>query len=394
MNSRERILTTLAHKEPDRVPFDLGGSHVSTIHVGAYRNLCRALDIDPEPIVFSDILQQVVVPSEAVVERLGIDTRGLFPWTSHNWHFDEAADRGEYLERVDEWGFTQRLDKSTGHWWSQTGFPLDGAAVDADALADYVWPVADDRRRLEGLRQQAEQYRADGKLVMCKGLCAGLFEMGQRIRGMSNFLCDLLADPATAETILDHLLDLKKQFWAMTLDELGPYIDVVVEADDYGTQASQLISPATYHSLIEPRLRELIGFIKQKQAESRPADEPGYVFFHSCGNVRPYLPSFIDMGIDILNPVHVNAVGMDIKDLKNEYGPHITFWGGGVETQNILPRGTTDEVRADVRRNLEMLMPGGGFVFTTVHNIQGEVPAENILAMCDTLREFGQYSAQ
>ncbi|HBO42696.1 MAG TPA: hypothetical protein DD670_01910 [Planctomycetaceae bacterium] len=215
--------------------------------------------------------------------------------------------------------------------------------------------------------------------------------MGQRIRGMSDFLCDILADPKTAETIMDKILELKKQYWTMVLDELGDLIDIVVENDDYGTQQSQLISPPTYHSVIEPRLRELVAFVKKKHAERRASGEPGFFFFHSCGNVRPNLPSFIDMGIDILNPVHVNAKGMNATDLKRDFGDAITFWGGGVDTQNILPHGTPEQVQADVRRNVEALMPGGGFVFNTVHNIQAEVPAENIVAMWDALRAVGRY---
>jgi uroporphyrinogen decarboxylase len=210
---------------------------------------------------------------------------------------------------------------------------------------------------------------------------------------MSNFLCDLAMDTVAAERILDRLLELKKRYWAMVLDELGDLIDVVVENDDYGTQQSQLISPTMYHALFEPRLRDLVGFVKRKHAERRGPDEPGYFFFHSCGNVRPYLPSFIDMGVDVLNPVHVSAKGMDPAALKRDFGRDITFWGGGVETQHVLPHGTPDEVRRDVRRNVEALMPGGGFVFNTVHNIQAEVPPENVMAMWETLREVGIYTA-
>ena len=393
MNSRERILTTLAHQEPDRVPYDLAGSHVTSIHLVAYKNLCHYLGIDPEPVVLADVIQQAVVPCDALLQRLGVDTRGLYPWVSHNTGFENQQDKGDRYELVDEWGFTQQFKKEEGFWWSQVGFPLDGMTVDPDALAGYRWPVADEPSRLEGLRDKAEAYRRAGKIVMCKSLCAGMFEMGQRLRGMSNFLCDLLADPPTAEAILDNILELKKRFWSMTLGKLGDLIDIVVENDDYGTQQSQLISFETYQSLIAPRLRELVRFIKTEHALHRPAEDPGYLFFHSCGNVRPYLPDFIDMGIDILNPVHVTAEGMEPTALKRDFGRDITFWGGGVETQSVLPNGTPDEVRRDVRRNVEALMPGGGFVFNTVHNIQAEVPPENIMAMWETLQEVGGYGA-
>jgi uroporphyrinogen decarboxylase len=392
MNSRERMFCTLSHREPDRIPYDLASTHVTSIHVAAYRNLCRYLDIDPEPVVFSDILQQVVTPRDALLERLGVDTRGLFPWVSHNTGFEHVEDKGDAFEHVDEWGFTQRMQKDHGHWWSQVGFPLDGMSVDPEALAGYAWPEAADPRRLDGLRQVAEEYHRQDKIVVCKSLCAGLFEMGQRIRGMSNFLCDLLADPQTAETILDRILDLKKQFWAMVIDEIGDLVDIVAENDDYGTQQSQLISYDTYKTLISPRLRELVRFVKERHARKRSAEEPGYFFLHSCGNIRPYLPDFIDMGVDILNPVHITAADMGPEQLKKDFGDDIVFWGGGVETQNILPTATPDEIRQNVRRNVEALMPGGGFVFNTVHNIQAEVPPENIVAMWEALQEYGQYS--
>ncbi len=394
MNSRDRLFTALAHREPDRVPLDLGSTQVSTIHVAAYRNLCRYLGIDPEPVEMADIVQQVVRPGEALLDRFGVDTRGLFPMTSHNSGFEDLEDVGDAWRHVDEWGLTQQLKKEHGYWWAQVGFPLSGPTVDPAALAAYPWPNAADPRRIDGLRARAAEFRGAGKVVVCKGLCAGMFEMAQRLRGMENCLCDLLADPDTAAHLLDNVLRLKIEFWSMLLDELGDLVDIVAEGDDYGTQQSQLISPGTYKRLIAPRLRELIGFIKQKHAEKRPPGEPGYVFFHSCGNVRPYLPDFIDMGIDILNPVHGTATGMEPAALKRDFGREITFWGGGVDTQGVLPNGTPQQVRDDVRRNVEVLMPGGGFVFNTVHNIQAEVPPENVVAMWEALREMGGEARQ
>ncbi len=391
MDSRGRILASLQHTQPDRVPFDLGGCHVSTIHVQAYRNLCQYLGIDPEPVVISDVNQQIVTPNDALLERLEVDTRGLFPLCSHNLPFDNVTESGEYLQHVDEWSFTHQMPKENGWWWSLAKSPIDGMMADPQSLANYSWPKGDDPMRVAGLREKAQAYLDAGKIVMCKGLCAGLFEMGQRIRGMDNFLCDLLTDPKSAETIMDKLLEVKKQFWAMTLDEIGDLVDIVVETDDYGTQQSQLISYDTYKQLIDPRLRELVGFIKDKLASVKPAGHRGYVFLHSCGNVRPFINDFIDMGIDILNPVHITAEGMSPAGLKADYGEKITFWGGGVDTQGVLPSGTPAQVKEDVKRNIEALMPGGGYVFNTVHNIQAEVRPENIMAMWEAMRQFGQY---
>ncbi|MCF6177596.1 MAG: hypothetical protein L3J71_17715 [Victivallaceae bacterium] len=390
MNSRERLLTTLAHKTPDRVPYDLAGTQVSGIHVTAYRKLCEYLGIKTGEIEFADVIQQVVIPNDEIVERLQVDTFGLFPLCSHNWNV-LGIDKGDIWEYVDEWGFTHHFPKENGYWWSQVGHALDETFITAEDFAQLNWPVANLPGRVKGLRQQALLAREQGRAVVLKGLCAGLFEMGQRVRGMENFLCDLLAEPDMAKLVLDKILELKIQFWELALDELGDLVDVVAENDDYGTQESQLVSPDTFRELFKPRLAELFSFIKTKLAAKKTNGEQGYLFFHSCGNVRPILPDFIEIGVDILNPVHISAAGMDPVSLKRDFGKEVTFWGGGVETQNVLPRGTPVEVREDVKRNVETLMVDGGFVFNTIHNIQAEVPPENIMAMVEALHEYGKY---
>lgn len=389
MNSRECLLATLEHRNPDRVPYDLGGTHVSGIHQTAYQNLCRYLGLDDSPAPFADVIQQVVIPSDQLLNRLQVDTRGLFPLCSHNWNVI-GEDKGDYLEYRDEWDFIHHFHKG-GYWWSLVKSPLDGAMVDTEKLQNYSWPQAALKERISGLREQAKKFRAEGKVVIIKSLCAGLFEMGQRLRGMENFLCDLFIDPDNSKLILDKFTEQKMQFWEMVLEELGDLVDIVVETDDFGTQESQLIPPDTFRELFKPRYKEIFALINKKLNEKKASGERGYIFFHSCGNVRPILPDFIELGVDILNPIHVNAAGMEPVQLKKDFGSEITFWGGGGKTQNILPRGTVEEVREDVKRNLEVLMPGGGFVFNTVHNIQAEVPPENIMAMWETLQEYGKY---
>ncbi len=389
MNSRERLTAALEHRCPDRVPYDLGGTHVTGIHQTACRNLCRRQGLADTPAPFADVYQQIVIPPDRLLERLQVDTRGLFPLTSHNWNI-QPVDKGDYLEHVDEWGFVQHFPRG-GYWWSLAKSPLDGPTADADQINNYPWPRAALPERIAGLRAQAEKFRAAGKAVVLKGLCAGLFEMGQRLRGMENFLCDVLSDPRNAGMVLDRVAELKMEFWEMALDELGDLVDVAMEGDDYGTQTSQLIAPDTFRELMQPRLKKVFAVIKRKFKEKKPAGERGWLFFHSCGNIRPILPDFIEMGVDILNPVHISAAGMEPAALKKDFGSEITFWGGGVETQNVLPRGTPALVRDDVRRNLDALMPNGGFVFSTVHNIQADVPPENIMAMWEALQEYGRY---
>ncbi|HTP09692.1 MAG TPA: uroporphyrinogen decarboxylase family protein, partial [Anaerolineae bacterium] len=258
--------------------------------------------------------------------------------------------------------------------------PFDRADLTVADVHSYAWPDTGDVRRIAGLRELAERYRAQGQAVMIKGVLAGIFEMSQRVRGMQNLMIDLASNEALACAFLDKMVELKIKFWEVALTQLGDLIDVVSEADDYGTQTSQLISPRMFRKLFKPRLQTLFARIHQLAPNAK-------LFFHSDGNIRPILPDLIEIGIDILNPIHITATGMEPGALKRDFGKDVCFWGGGVETQSVLPFGSPQEVKDNVRRNVEALAPGGGYVFNTIHNIQADVPPQNIVAMIEALRE-------
>jgi uroporphyrinogen decarboxylase len=389
MNGRERLLTALNHQEPDRVPFDLGSTQVTGIHAGAYRALRDRLGLPSVMPAICDDVQGLALPDDDLLERLGVDVRGLFPLNSHN---DRVAERirrepkgdGEEVEAfVDEWGITQHRPYPDGLYFTALRHPLEGV-ISVDDVTKYPWPDTGDPRRIAGLHDLAAAYQAQGRAVMIKGVLAGIFEMAQRVRGMAPLMMDLASDEALAGALLDKMVELKLNFWEMALPQLRDVVDVISEADDYGTQVSQLISPRMFRRLMKPRLAILFGRIKELAPDAK-------LFFHSCGNVRPLLPDFIELGVDILNPVHVRATGMNPVELKRDFGRDIVFWGGGVDTQDVLPHGTPAEVRDDVRRNIDALAPGGGFVFNTVHNIQADVPPENVVAMVEALWEHGVY---
>jgi len=391
MNSRERLLTTLDHHEPDRVPFDLGSTQVTGIHVVAYRNLRQALGLPPVEVQLCDSIQQLALPDDDVIEHLGIDTRGLFPLNSHNWNVHKE-DAGEYWVYHDEWGITHHRPKPDGLYYSIVQVPLGDPALSVQDIERHPWPNMADPQRIAGLRELAERYRAAGYGVVLKEPFAGIFEMAQRIVGMENCLVMMASDKKSAGALFDKLLELKLAFWEMALPQLADpsagsgqaVVDVVAQFDDYGTQASQLISPRMFRKQIKPRLKILFERIKQLAPNAKR-------FFHSCGNVRPLLPDFIEIGVEILNPVHIRAIGMEPAALKREFGSELVFWGSGVDTQGVLPMGTPQEVKDDVRRNIEALAPGGGFVFNTVHNIQADVPPQNIIAMWEALQEYEVY---
>jgi uroporphyrinogen decarboxylase len=379
MTSRERLLTALDHREPDRIPFDLGSTQVTGIHVVAYRRLREHLGLPPVEPRICDVVQGLALPDDDLVDRLGIDIRGLFPLNSHNWKID-VVDAGEYWAFLDEWGMTQHQPKEGGLYFSVVKSPLDRPDLTVEDVRAHAWPDTGDPQRIEGLRELAQSYRDQGRAVMIKGVLAGIFEMSQRVRGMERVMVDLAADEALACAVLDTMVELKLRFWEMALPRLGDLVDVVSEADDYATQTSQLISPRMFRRISKPRLQTLFARIHQLAPHAK-------LFFHSDGNIRPILPDLIEIGIDILNPVHITATGMEPAALKRDFGRDVCFWGGGVETQNVLPFGTPQEVRDNVRRNIDALAPGGGYVFNTIHNIQADVPPENVVAMIEALRD-------
>ncbi len=386
MNSRERILKTLNHEEPDQIPYDLAGSTWTGIANVAYKNLLEFIGMPAEPVQWADVIQQIVVPSEKILDRFGVDTRGLLPLTSHNWNVhDKLKDDGENWEYFDEWNFTHHFPKKDGNWFSLVKSPMED--IENPSVTDikaFNWPVAGNKQRIAGLKEMAQKFREQGKAVIIKGLCAGVFEMHQRIRGMSNSLMEPFVYTDFSDKLAGKIADLKIEFWEMALDELAGLVDIVAEGDDYGTQESQLIGPDHFREFYKPHIKRILHSIKKKAPESK-------LMFHSCGNVRPIIPDFIEIGVDILNPVHITAAGMEPLQLKKDFGKDVVFWGGGVDTQGVLPSGSPDKVADNVKKNVEALAPGGGYIFATVHNIQNDVPPENIMAVFETFRKLKYY---
>ncbi len=205
------------------------------------------------------------------------------------------------------------------------------------------------------------------------------------LRGYLDYYADFHLRPELASYVMDQVTEMKISYWERMLSEVGDLVDVVIEADDVAGQERLLFSADTYRRLVKPRHARLFSAIKRQAPNVR-------ILFHSCGAVRPLIGDLIEAGVDILNPVQKSAAGMDLRHLKREFGEDIVFWGGGVDTQHVLPRGTPAEVRDDVKRNVEALAPGGGFVFATIHNTQADVPAQNFVAMWETLQVYGVYS--
>ncbi len=391
MNSRDRCLTSLHHREPDRVPFDLGGSAQTGIHLTAYVNLRRHLGLAERSPKLRNLVGQIAEPDEDLLERLRVDTRFIPQGVPLLWRPSgggnpedlKVHDQDDSWTFMDEWGIGWRMPKEGGFYFDMVRHPLDGENGE-ESEGKYAWPDPLAPRRFEGLRERIHAALSKGKLVVLNGPCAGILEVYSWLRGYLRFYLDLAESPRTAEMFLDKLLEFKCAFWTRALAEFGDSVDVVNEADDMAGQNGLLISPHTYRRVIRPRHARLFAAIKKAAPRVK-------IFFHSCGAIRPLIPDLIEAGIDILNPLQISAKGMNPVELKKEFGKDLVFWGGGVDTQGIFTTGTPREIRDHVKENIEALAPGGGFVFATVHNTQANIPPQNFMAMWETLQEYGIY---
>ena len=381
MESRARVLAALEHREADRVPRDFAGTRYSSIHAEAYERLRPALGLPEAEIRIVDTTQGLAGIHDDILERLGADVGLVSAGAAHGFS-KEVTDDGEYERFLDEFGVL-RARPHGGLYYESTSSPLSGAIGD-DAIEAYPWPDPVDPGRFEGMKERAAHiHDVDGRAVFVGSLCAGVTEMHFRLRGYEDGYMDMALDPGLARTLMRKITDLKLAYWEKVLDEIGPDIDIAAEADDLGAQHAPLFSPGAYRDIVKPLHKEIIDLIKSR-SKAR-------FFLHSCGAIKELIPDLIDIGVDALNPVQVSAEGMETAGLKAEFGSEITFWGGTVDPQKTLARGTPEEVREETLRRIDELKPGGGFVIASIHNMQAQVPVENIVAFWEAVEEGGTY---
>lgn len=382
--SRKRVEAAINHREADRIPYDLGGTILTGIHEKAYRRLREYLGLPRVEIEIEDMHQQLARVHEDVKERLKVDVYGVSPRKPRTFTMPHWSEGG-YDKIRDEWGIEWWMPQDGGFYYDMRGHPLAGINR-VEELAHVKFPDPLDPGRYDGLIEQADRMMNVRQVGYVLGRNApGIFEIALWLRGFENYYCDMLTNRPLAEALLDVVCEIKMKYWARALELLGKNVMIVSEADDMASQDRLLVSPELYRDLIKPRHTRLFGFIKKHAAV------PVKIFYHSCGAIKSIIPDLIESGVDILNPVQVSAAGMDTRELKRLFGKDVSFHGGGVDTQRILPRGTPAEVRDEVKRRIDDLAPGGGFIFATVHNIQADVPPENIVAMWEALQEYGAY---
>ena len=373
MTSRERMRAAVAHKIPDRVPVDLNGRG-SAIEEGAYNDLKNYLGIDADVPTVNFIRSHATI-SDEILDMFNVDVRYVRSVPSESWRKEGGE---EFF--FDQWKVPWK--KASGsHYFDIDRFIFkDITEDDIDKLS---WPELITDCMIADIKKQAKHlHETTDYSIYTDVLGSAIFESAWYLRGFEQFMIDMMVDEGFAAKFLRKVLDLQLDAYGKLLSETAQYIDGIFVTDDLASQESLLMSNELYKKMIQPYQRELIGFIHSKGVN---------VVYHSCGAISQMLPDLIEAGINMLHPVQLSAKGMDPDILKREYGDKLTFWGGGCNSQKTLQFGSVQEVKDEVKFRLERLASGGGYVFAPEHCIQSGTPPRNIVAMFETVKEFGVY---
>ena len=391
------MITALQHKEPDIVPLDLGATDSSGIMGVAYNKLKERLGISSKTQVF-DVMQMIAKVEPSVINVIGVDAVPLLiePKRWKSWILSDGTEveipQKANLQRLADGGIVHLGEDGTvltrcpagGLYFEPVCHPFANIKSIKEIEAgkkifeSVDWPAHLDED-FDDLREKAKKLYHQTDHAIVGNLCIHLFAAGQGLRGFEQFLIDIMLDKGLVHCLMDNLVEAYIPRIDKYIEAVGPYIQVILVNDDLGTQTGLQLAPSLYREMIKPYHRKLWQYIKRKSGKP--------LLLHSCGSIYELIPDLIEMGIDAINPVQVSALNMDTKRLKKEFGKDITFWGGGCDTQNVLCRGTVEDVKEEVRRRMDDLAPGGGFVFCQVHNILADVPVENILAMYAEFRD-------
>jgi uroporphyrinogen decarboxylase len=365
MNSLERVKLALAHKEPDRVPIDFGG-WLSGISAKAYRNLAKYLGLKNEAGGYD--------PGEELQQRFGADFRRITPKSPAR----EKAVTNPDGSVTDKWGITRVYANEDDQI---VDFPLKRAMTIAD-LDKFKWPSADPAGRYDTALEEAQAIHKRGFAVAAQPDICGVFELSCWLGGFEKSLTDMALNPDFSRALFERICQLQEKFAHNYYGTVKNNIEYVQTGDDFGTQNGPFFSNDMYRELVMPYHKRYNDAIRR--------GTNAMIFQHSCGSVYKLLDSMISAGVQILNPVQVSAAGMDPKRLKKEFGDRIVFHGA-IDVQTILPVKKPAEVRDEVKRIIDALAPGGGYILAPSHNIQGDTPPENIVAMFEAALEFGKY---
>jgi uroporphyrinogen decarboxylase len=375
MTPRECFHAAMNHEQPDRLLIDMG-KHIGSIHRRAYISLREHLGDDSmvnENKVL-DRMAQTVVPDESLLQRFGID----FRWVIPNWV--QVTERDDVPGYIDMWGVPY---KATADWdhCVVDGAPLRKATV--DNIDDFQWPDPQDPEQFKGLQEKAKfLFENTDYVIGADAIKAGVLMNSLQMRGYDQFFMDLVIDKPFAEAMMDKILATLKEMWSRYMEEVGPYVQLVYLTDDLGSQSSLLISPKLFREMLKPRMKELHDHIKSL------ADVK--LMFHSDGAVLPLIDDFLDMNVDILNPIQTSVKGLeDTYALKESYGDRLSFHGA-IDVQQMLPNANTEELEQEIARRIYDLGRNGGYILAPCHNIGHDIPPENVVTLFEKARQLGR----
>lgn len=416
MNRKERIRAAVDHREPDRLPIDFGSSFITGIHCSVVEGLRRHYGLEPRPVRVCEPYQMLGEVEPDLLDAMGLDVQPIFPqrtifgfpnqnwkpWTtpwgqkvlvSEHFHTQTSAEGDTYIYPKGD-----RAAPPSGHM-PKTGYFFDSIERIDPHFDEDDLKVADNLEEFGRMsdeeaaywKSQAELYRKSDRAISVhlNGTCLGDIALvpapflthPKGVRGVAQWYMTVASEPEFVMELFDRQVEIALENMARLHAIAGDVIDVVVVCGtDFGTQASLFCGVPSVREIWLPRYKRINDWIHQNTSWR--------TFKHSCGAIEPLIETLIDSGFDILNPVQCSATGMDPKGLKEKYGDRITFWGGGVNTQETLPFGTPEQVRAEVLERCETFAPGGGFVFNAIHNVQALTPIENVVAMIEAVHEF------
>jgi len=399
--NKQNLIKALDHEEPDFLPIDLGGTAANTIMVGPYVKLCSHFGIDPNPLYLAHPEKQNLnLHNYRLREKLGCNTNALCVFRGSSDWYQRPAYEGtmsyvptKFVPEEQPDGSEIIMNYKTPLKKPKDGFffdltdhalknitSLDGLGKFEEAIAGYdkyPWHDAPVEQEMEYIKKlnPNDEYFLVGALIY------HIFEGGQVLRGWSDFLLDLAMRPSFAEGLMDKIVEGHLKDYEEYSQTVGKHVNAIFVADDMGMQNTTWIRPDMYRKNIKPYHAKLFRAIKKSGKR---------LILHSCGAVRELIPDFIEMGVDVLNPVQYSAAGMELKQIKKDFGKDISFWGGGIDTQTVLNSGTPEKVRDEVKRNIDIMADGGGFVFTQVHNVIEGCPIENVIAAYETAAVYGR----
>lgn len=402
MTSRQRVRYALEHKEADMIPIDFGAMRSTGINAKAYANLVSYLGLNEEPFRLYDIFQQLAEPQDSILKLFEADVLQLHRlYTSFNIR-NERYKKGalkdgtpclvpsEYNPVKNEKGDLELYED--GHIIAK--MPADGFyfdvvhhpyadVTDTDGLKKIPLPVMDDFEA-GWLKEQAIKLREKGDYAILGAFGGNIFEAGQSDWGYEKYFMNLALEPELMHAYHEKICTVGLESLKKYLAAVGEYIDVIQFGDDLGTQNNTQISVPMYREMVKPYHKALYQYVKKNYPHVK-------VFLHCCGSIIDLIPDLIDAGVEVLNPVQLSAKGMDARTLKREFGKDLTFWGGGISTQTTLTFSDMEDIKKEVENSIEIFAPGGGFVFTQIHNIQVNVAPEKMVAVYETAKKLRNY---